>query len=295
MRSQGFIYAVLAGIIVSGCASAPAPTQVSKSTVAPADPEAEARWQLFKKQEQRLYLLDQQKFNSVSCKLDVTTLDNLMQMMRNAMAPAADKVSMKDTLDDYSLSFSPVTLLSINDPTLQISLKPGATIPDPAKFDDGMKKINSSFRSLVGGVDTELTAVFSLLEGAKQADYDIVYINETADGFKLSTMDRKSGALVTTELAGRSLTTQVGVGTANSMTSVTEYDAMPSGKLLIKAVTVDMNQAGVVIHVRLVPSFQKLGELEFPRHVSVKGTIDALQTSHQDVTMEIDLSGCALH
>lgn len=306
MRSQGFAYAVLAGAIVSGCASAPSTTAVPLTTNAaptvapqpagkPTDPEAEARWQMYRKEEQRMYLLDQQKFGSVSCKLDATSLDGLVKMVHDVIGPAADKVTVKDTLADYSLSYSPTSLLHINDPTLQISPKPGVTLTDQAKFDDGSKKISTAFNSLVSGLDTELSALFSMMESSRQPDYDIVYINETPGGFHVSSIDHKSGAPTTLELDGHTLTTKSGVGTSNSVTSVIQFNALPSGKLLVNEITVDIAQTGSLIHAEAVPTFQKLGDLEFPRHLSVKGTIDALQLSHQDVTMEIDLNDCTVH
>lgn len=295
MRHPGLAAAILGAFLVAGCASsgtqqAPAPAPVAPKV----DPEAEARWQAMKKQEQRFYMLDQQKFTSISCKVDAQLLDNLMQVMHASLAPLGDKVKVTDTLADYRLTYSSGTGLHMDDPTLQITSKPGITLPDPARFDDGVKKLTTAFASMVSGLDTELAAVFSIMQSSRQGDYDVLYVNETADGFSASMMDKKSGGPLTIALAGHTLTTKGSSGVGASMNAVSEYDPLPSGKLLLREITVDIDQSSTTIHAQSVPTYQRLGDVTFPSHLSVKGSITALQATHQDIDMEMDISGCTV-
>src|ERR1700749_4054576 len=129
--SSRFILPSAIACLLAACASSPKP---ATAVTAPVDP-ATQRWQTYERMEGAYYLLDKQDFSQLSCHIDVPVADKFVQQLRVSMAHVADKIDFTDTLSSYRLTYSKLTGLHIEDPTIDVQVKPGVQIPDPAKVE----------------------------------------------------------------------------------------------------------------------------------------------------------------
>ena len=242
----------------------------------------------------RYYQLDKQGFGAISCDIDVPFADKFLQQIRTAMIPLGDKVKVTDTLATYHLTYSKLDGLHITDPGVDVVVKPGFKPADPARLEEGRQRIVSGFNTMAAGSDAEITAAFKLFESPKSDDYEILYVHETPDGYSVSYRDKKSGAQMTDQLVGRQLDGKASQTTTN-MSYRVEFSSMSDGKLLMKDMTMDEDQAQMMrSHAIITMDYQLLGAVTFPKHIGTKTSIDAMQATHQDVDIGIDFQNCKI-
>ena len=285
-----FILPSAIACLLAACASSPKP---ATAVTAPVDP-ATQRWQTYERMEGAYYLLDKQDFSQLSCHIDVPVADKFVQQLRVSMAHVADKIDFTDTLSSYRLTYSKLTGLHIEDPTIDVQVKPGVQIPDPAKVEKGRTEIHDGFSHLIQGVDAEITGLLSLLESGKPQDIDVQSIRETPGGYEFSMLDKRSNMQMTGTRSGMNLDTKFN-SPAGDTTSTETLMALPDGKLVPKTIVIDTKQQQLVdSHVSVSMDYQPVGGLTFPSRIAVQATTQSLNTTQMNTTFDIAFTDCTL-
>lgn len=295
MRLQRLSYAgLLFTIVLMGCAPAPSKPVVAVKA-APVDPEAQKRQAEYDKVSDRYYQIDQQQFKRISCTIDAPALDSMVQGIRSYLTRLlGDKVEITDTLADYKLTYTPDTGLHIDDPTVDLIVKPGTQMADPAKVSDGREKLVTGFKAMAAGMDSEINNVLHILESDKHEDFDILYVNETQDGYNVSYMDRKSKTQVTVSATADAATVKASTPDGGQVITLMHFSKMADGKLLMSDLTEDVNSAMGKTHSVMNVGYQVLGGVTFPATMDIKADMEMLQMSHQQISMDASMKSCSI-
>lgn len=277
------------------CACATAGKGAATTSPAPAvDPEAQARREQYDKDFGRFYYLEEQGFKEVSCRIVSPTADKMLQSARGMLAPVADKIAVKDTLADYGLTYGVDSGLRIEDPNADIVIKPGTKSADPARTEQGRAQFQNGFKTMILGIDSEIRSVFGIITKSDRNDLDVLYVTDTPDGFDTGYADKKSNAQGSFSLAADTGTMKMSLPTGGSVTAVEHFAPTVGQKLLLQDMEEDLEQSGTKVNTNLAVAYQNLGPVRFPKKISIKSSLDTLQTAHMDVAFDILLTDCNL-
>lgn len=278
---------IFAVLVLAACASKPA--------VAPVDPEVERKQQLFHHMTDHYYAVDKQDFKQISCQVRVPILDQMVGQVRGYLTTVSNDISVTDTLSGYRMTYTPNGGLQVSDPTVDIVIKPTAKLADPAKVQDGRAKLKAGIQAIIAGTDQQIHGILQILESDKKDDFDILYINETPDGYSMGYQTKTAPiAQVVSELKGNVLTMKTTAGAGVTSDSTMHFDAMPDGRLLMRSDEEHVNQPMMQSVATIKVEYQVVGGVTFPARLLTQLSMDALQSTHQDVTAEIDLHDCSI-
>lgn len=293
-----FIRALGMGLLAScallaGCE--PAKPLVSLTAAPPpADAETLKKQADFTKTEAFYYDITQQNFQEITCNIDVSIADNLVQQMRTYLERMSDdKATLSDTLASYRLTYKKAGGLHIDDPTLDLTMKPGTKPVDPAKVELGKNKLQEGFKALIAGSDASIGLIMHFEEPSTPSDYDIIYVNLTPDGYEMSFKSKKSGIQETSSLAGTTYDGKYFSPDGSQSTRIAHSRKLEDGKLLLT----DVSDAGSGVMGKssavTAVTYQTIGAIYFPAKVEIQASVDSIQT-HQSVTTDFTFSDCAI-
>jgi hypothetical protein len=246
-------------------------------------------WQKYTALLGNFYLLDQQEFKSISCSIDVSTLDELLANLKQQVSSLKDDFQIDDTLNKYSLSFDKAAGLRIVDPTLGITILTEQGMANPALVKSGISKTTDGFNGVAQGADKEITGVFDSYIMPKQADIKLEsvagdsghYVARYVKG-GLDTMETMDGSDI------RSVQTSQGINAV----AESHYGKTDGDKFLMLKSEVHMDMAQEKIDMGVSVTYQKVDLLQLPETIIVKGTVSLSTSMQMQVATTITLNNC---
>lgn len=282
---------VVASVILAGCV----PSKPAAPVPPPVDSETLKKQADFAKTEAFYYDLQQQNFQEISCSIDVSLVDTLVQQMRAYLERVSnDKVSISDTLASYRLIYDKVSGLHIDDPTMDLTIKPGTKPADPDKVKLGKKKMEDGFKALIATSDAAILTIVHFEESSKPEDFDILYVNMTTDGYQMSFKSKKTGVQETSSLAGGIYEGKYSFPDGGQSTRTVHSKKLEDGKLLSVDAVDDGSGVMGKSSTTTTIAYQTLGAIYFPAKVETQARVDAFQTSHQSITIDYIFNKCAV-
>ena len=143
-------------------------------------------------------------------------------------------------------------------------------------------------------VDFQIGDAFQVPQSGTHADYDILYVTETPGGYAMSLRGKKSGIQQTSAQNGDTYESKSFLPDASEVSRIIHYDRLPDGKLLMKDVIEDGNNALSSTHSSLQVSYQSLKGIYFPSVIANIADIDMLQAARQGISMTVTLRNCSI-
>jgi len=250
-------------------------------------------WNKYLQLANRFYRLDEQNFNSISCKIEVSQIENQIKPAIELVSKSAQgKIEIKENLADFSLTYSKNGGVSIFYPSLDVKIISEEEMADPVKVKKGLEMMKDGFKQEIDGTATTLKELFEEYESPKKSKYKIKEVKEYEKTYMAKYEYENSNYIETCS------NNQCKVKQTNSFgiegSSVNNYKNIADNKLLLTDahVTMTSNTMGNM-EMNVKVDYEKVKDVVFPTQYEVH-VKQSSQASNLEGTVVIYLKNCTL-
>jgi len=250
-------------------------------------------WNKYLQLTNRFYRLDVQNFNNISCRIEVSQIENQIKPTLELVSKSMqDKVEIKENLADFSLTYSKNGGVSIFYPSLDVKIISEEGMADPVKAKKGLEMMKDGFKQAIDGTATVLKELFEEYETPKISKYKIKEIKEYEKTYVVKYEHDNSNYIETCS------NNQCKVKQTNSFgiegSSVNNYKNIAENKLLLTDAHVTMNSNTVGnMEINMTANYEKVKDVIFPAHYEVH-VKQSSQAANLEATLDIYLKNCTL-
>jgi hypothetical protein len=258
---------------------------VALATPALADPNATQQYEAMR---QAYYQFDTHSLKSFTCHVDVSALDTMVTNLKQVLAAHADSTQIKDDLASYSLTIDAGTGLSINNPTLDITLLNEKGMADPDRVKLGIQQSKQGFDAQVQGADQIISGIFN--------NYlDVVPDLEsvTHQGDKWIVRYNLGGYETTDTIEGSHKHGESSNGPV-SFVADSDYMALSGGKLALQKKVMQGTEGEQSLNTTTSVTYQKLGALYVPASITSDNSLATSGVVETTTSNTITFTGCSL-
>jgi hypothetical protein len=251
----------------------------------------ESEWNKYLDLKNSYYYLDNQKFNEISCVINVPLVTELITQIKNQIGPLKDKVKITESLSSFSLTYTPTSGLTFTNPEFDITLIDTEGLADPEKVKQGINMMKNGFNMQVTGVKDTLTGLFEDYQQPVKENYEDLIVTKIKDGYfvKYTSGNNK----ITENHSGKTVEISQ-EGNDISTTAIQSYKTTSNDKLILEQASVSITQPLGNIKSDYLLEYQDIGNIIFPRRI--KAVFEqTIQTISQKGEFDIYLKNCKIN
>jgi hypothetical protein len=254
-----------------------------------ADEAAQRQADYAKYMKAHFYLLDEQKFSVIVCRLHAPTIDFSLASLRKQFKTLPGGLTVTANIQDFSLSYDRSKGLSFVRPSFEISSAAPGEVPDRAEIDDGIAQMRAGLDGQVSGIIAIVDGVFDNYR--LSPDKAIRKFTRTKDGADVVSEQKGSVWHEVYSAKGRSadFTSQDAAG---AMTGAEQavYTETDGKKILAGSVARIKEEAGAV-STKIEIKYGKAGDIAFPASIESTTVMNA-EGAPQMATIPILFEDC---
>ena len=143
------------------------------------------QWEDYSKFMDRFYFLDKQNFDNVSCRVVLSTLDEMLSNIKIQLKPLEDKIKIIEDISEFKLNFNRTHGLSFNLPSFDARIISEEGIRDRDQVERGIKYMKNGFQMQIDGVTQMIRGLFETYLSPKESDYNIKEVTISGDEAKM--------------------------------------------------------------------------------------------------------------
>lgn len=248
-------------------------------------------WEKYTNITDKYYRLDHERFDTVSCQVDVPVISNGLEQLRTQLEQVKNNVVIEESLKNFTISYHKAGGLIVNRPTLNVKVISEEGLKDPGKVKQGIEMINSGFKAQVDGVGEQLQGIFEGFETPKKDKYNISKISEN-NGVYVINYEKDGSNFVETHRE-KQIFIEQNSRNGGKLSSIENYNKMHNKKLVFTDGSVSVNQPMLTADMDLAVSYQSLRNFLFPSTIKVKFN-QTIQTIKQESSYEIYFNKCTV-
>ena len=224
------------------------------------------QWEDYSRFIDRFYLLDKQNFDNVSCRVVLSTLDEMLSNIRTQLKPFEDKIQITEDISEFKLNFNRTKGLSFNLPSFDIRIISEEGIRDRDQVERGIKYMKDGFQMQIDGVTQMIRGLFEAYLSPKENDYNIKEVTIRGDEAKM--VYEKEGNEFTDIYSKNKCNSTVIMpsGTAQSDMQFT----IIGDKLLMDNASIQLSQTSMSSNTNVFINYKEVKGIIFPTKIVSK-------------------------
>jgi hypothetical protein len=247
------------------------------------------QWEDYSRFMDRFYFLDKQNFDKVSCRVVVSTIDEMLSNIRTQLKPFEDKIQIIEDISEFKLNFNRTRGLSFNLPSFDARIISEDGIRDREQVERGMKYMKNGFQMQIDGVTQMIRGLFEAYLTPKESDYDLKEVTISGDEAKM--IYEKEGNQFT-DIYLKDNCNSTAIMPSGKSQSYMRF-AIVGEKLLMDNVSIQLNQAGMSSNTDLVIDYKQIKGVIFPTKINSKSKL-IMGNMAQEGQFEINLKDCTV-
>jgi hypothetical protein len=247
------------------------------------------QWEDYSRFMDRFYFLDKQNFDSISCRVVVSTLDEMLSNVRTQLKPFEDKIQIVEDISEFKLNFNRTHGLSFNLPSFDARIISQEGIRDRGQVERGIKYMKNGFQMQIDGVTQMIRGLFEAYLTPKESDYSIKEVTISGDEAKM--IYEKEGNQ-TTDIYSKNTCNSTAIMPSGKAESNMNF-AIVGEKLLIDNVSIQLTQASMSSNTDLVIDYKEIKGIIFPTKIISKSKL-VMGNMAQEGQFEINLVDCTM-
>jgi hypothetical protein len=234
---------------------------------------------------QHYYLLDEQKFTAIHCKVHMRALNDTLSTVRRQLEKVPGKFAVTGDLDSFALDLQNGKSLSFQRPHFDVVSNDTSAIVSQDSFDKGRQQV-------IAGLDAQVSAAIEVLGGLFE-EYTlstkkiVKTFSKTRNGAEATAEDK--GMVYKTTYADLKRTAGF---TDKSVTGrETAVFTRLGGKLAVSRADTHVTRGDNTLDFHLRVTYGQAGKIPFPKTVSKERTLEN-NGARQTAWMEISLESC---
>ena len=243
---------------------------------------ADTDWDAFVKLKEQYYYLDRQPLKEITCRIDVPLISDLVERIKQQLAPLQDKIEIRENLSPFALTYTPSDGLRFTDPEFEVIVKNSSDVADPEKLKNGIATMQSGFNQQIEGVKEILRGIFDDYASPTQKRYQNLSLARTEEGVVISYEFK--GYQVTETYRDHTIRT-LQTGPNAKITATQTYGDTSGGKLLVQQGSATIEQPMGTVQTDFTIDYQTVNQVMFPKTITnhteftvngvlQKGTVD---------------------
>jgi hypothetical protein len=229
------------------------------------------------------YLLDNQKFESVSC----TVVNPVIQPTLDQLKPLEKNVKITESFNQFRLSYTRNGTPQLKFPKFDIEIISKEGMASPEKAEEGIKMIRDGVEHIISGSGQMISGLFDEYMLPKQSTLKNFKFHQENNESYVSY--EKSGSQVSNRYSGQGReTTQHG---SNLEAQSQDQFSKLGSTLALTSSAFTITQGQVKIKGTLKVEYQTLGASNFPSHISGTTSIDG-PNFHQQGVVDVFFKDC---
>jgi len=239
----------------------------------------------------RFYSLDNQRFESISCNIEVPLTKNFVKQLHDQFDSRKDKIELKENLSEFSLTYSRGSGLKFKYPLLEAKIISEEGVADPSKLRKGVEMVNAGFKQQIEGTVMQLQGLFQEFETPKKSAFKIIEIKEDEDSYTI--VYEKDNYNVAETYSKNQRKTILKSKDGSEMSSLEDYRKIEDGKMLFTSASARFTNSISDAEMDMTVSYEKVKDILFPSRIlgRFKQTIQTIRQEGEIVTR---LNNCIL-
>ena len=221
-------------------------------------------WKEFLNLREKYYCIDTQKFEKLSCSIEVPLINNLIKQMKLQLEPMKNNIEIKENLSEFKLFYTKNSGLTFTDPTIEIIVLNEKGIADMEKFKKGVSQIKTGFNQQINGVKSVIKSIIDDYKYPEKEKFKDLVINNLGDSVIVKY--RRENYLFAETYYGQIIK---GIQTGNSSTIkyMQKYIRNVDNKLIMEYGTA-LNQTPIgTVNMNVFVEYQVVSGITFPKHI----------------------------
>jgi len=243
---------------------------------------ATEEWKQFLQYKNKFYLLSNQKFSKITCKLSSPVWDELFKGMKQDVA--ADKnMRLVETSSSAKIELTKKKGLNVVLPTIDLKFVSEKNIPELDKVKSAIEEMKKGFNQQAREIGIFIKDSFDVYQMPKEDDLKVKAVSLTAN--QSIVRYEKNGFDSTYTLEGNLISSRQVTGAVVVLGGET-YDEF-GGKLLLKDSFSRFTHEGKHSSMKSEVQYQMVGSMKFPSRIKSTASISSTK---EDKTINIDVA-----
>lgn len=248
-------------------------------------------WEKYAQITDKYYRLDKERFEIISCNIDVPVINNGLAQLRPQLDQVKNNVEIQEDLRNFTISYKRNGGLIIKCPTLNVKVISETGLKDPNRVKQGVEMINSGFKAQVDGVGEQLQGLFEGFETPKKGDYDVSKISENNGNYVINY--KKDGSDFIETHREKQISIVQDTKNGGKLSSIEYYNKTYNNKLVFTDGNISVKQPMLTADIDLNVSYQTIRNFLFPSSIKFKLN-QTIQTIKQEGSYEIFINQCTV-
>ena len=243
----------------------------------------------FKKE--NYYLLDDQPFSKIECKIRVPSIDQFLATVKQQFEAIPGKVVIEENVKDFSLIYTKGQGVSFKKPTFNIKALEQEKVQNQENFSQGVQKMELGLKDQIDGVGQVLLGLFDEYTISNKKKIQEFSRNET--GVEVTTEGINEKVISREKYSGSSRTSEF---TSSTMTGVeqSKFEKIDNYLVLSESnVQLQLKQSGEIINMIMQIGYDKLNKIVFPKNITSK-TVIQVNVLKQETAIDVFLDSCTV-
>lgn len=245
------------------------------------------QWEDYSKFMDRFYSLEQQEFDRVSCRIVLSTLDDILSSIRTQFKPLGDKIEIIENVSEFALSFDRSSGLSFNLPLFDVRIISEEGIRDRGQVERGIKYMKDGFQMQIDGATQMIQGLFEGYVTPKERDYSIKEMSVRGNEVKII---YEKGGNEFTDIYSNNECNSTMIMPSGRTQSRMQYVSVGK-KLSISSAKIQLNQAGMTANTDVSVEYKDLKGIVFPSRIITKNNL-IMDNMEQNTQLEILFADC---
>ena len=235
----------------------------------------------------KFYLLEEQEFSKISCRLSNKTISMIVDNMKNKFANSPD-FKVKENYSDIRLTYIKDKGLNFSKGSFDIIVINPEKVLDKKVFEEGMKQVKQGLNQIEDGTKAILGIIFSEFQiDAKTKKIDD--FKKVDNKYEIKMTVQKTPMLLS--LNGQSLTREEFISSGKTITN-SNYE-MYENKLLFKDLKMTVNGGLMKTNIDISIEYHQIEGVKFPKKIT-QNTIQIMKNSETKNQFVVELNECQL-
>jgi hypothetical protein len=247
------------------------------------------QWEDYSRFMDRFYFLDKQNFDNVSCRVVLSTLDEMLSNIKTQLKPMEDKIKIIEDISDFKLNFNRTHGLSFNLPSFDARIISEAGIRDRDRVERGIRYMKNGFQMQIDGVTQMIRGLFEAYLSPKESDYNIKEVTISGDEAKM--VYEKEGSEVTDIYSKNECNSTVIMPSGKTQSNI--KFTIVGDKLIMHNASIQLSQTSMSTSTNFSINYKEVKSIIFPTKIISKTKV-VMQNVVQEGQFEINLVDCTV-
>lgn len=245
------------------------------------------QWEDYSRFMDRFYFLDKQNFDSVSCRVVVPSLDEMLSNIKTQLKPMEDKIKITENISEFKLNFNRTHGLSFNLPSFDARIISEEGIRDRDQAERGIRYMKNGLQMQIDGVTQTIRGLFETYLSPKESDYNIKEVTISGDEAKM--VYEKEGSEVTDIYSNSECNSTVIMPSGKTQSNI--KFTIVGDKLIMHNASIQLSQTSMSTSTDISIYYKKVKSIIFPTKITGKSKV-VMQNMTQEGQLEINLVDC---